>query len=142
MKMNNKGMTLVETMVGFMLMVIIMVTLTKIVKLSSELTASAADAKTTYEAFEKAYFNGYNYKTKDSKTAFRTTGNEIITDGAVELSEVVYDSTKKDYVKSTVDGTYSKILNNVVLWKIENILDMDIARMSTFRYYRKPVATE
>ncbi len=131
MKLNNKGFTLVEVMAGFSLLVVIMVSLVKIIKLSSELTTAAADFKTKTMSFYERYYSGKNYKADKDKPAFRLSKNAAnVVKGTITITE-----------KTSGDSLYSgemvsTVLTDVKIKKIENIYDSKISRIIVHRYVR------
>lgn len=128
MKMNNKGFTLVEVMAGFSLLVVLMVSFVKIIKLSSDLTNAAVEMRNNNTDFYETYYSGENYYV-NGKTAFRKTKENSI-NLSIEIKE--YSSGSFEEV---LDGS-SFVLNNVKIKKIENINDISMAKNSVFRYVR------
>ena len=59
MKLDNKGMTLVEIMAGFTLLVVLMTSFVKIIRLSALLTETAVDVRKNSNDFEKKYYDGF-----------------------------------------------------------------------------------
>ena len=155
--MNNKGMTLVEVMAGFMLLVVVMTSFIKIIDLSSKLTQISADTKKNRSEFEKKYYEGINYDVTytgggqtGTKKAFREQNNSVIPDfglgGDVFIAECTLDDSGKDFVERTdVDkniwtfGDDKKMkINNAEVIQIENLYDTSIARQKVIRYYIDP----
>ena len=135
MKMDNKGMILVEIIVGFLLLVVILTSFIKIINLSSELTAAAVDSKNDKLEFEEKYYNGVNYPVVNGSTtvnAFRETGNDIFGSDPIILKEVYKDSNGKFQDKGTVTVSF----DNIKLLLIENLNDKTISRMRIFRYVK------
>lgn len=131
MKLNNKGFTLVEVMAGFSLLIVIMVSLVKIINLSSELTAAAVDFKTKSMSFYERYYSGMNYKADNNSPAFRLSKNSI---NLVKETITITEETSSD---SLYSGQLVSIeLNDVKLKKIENIYDDKISRIIVHRYVR------
>ena len=136
MKMDNKGMTLVEIVVGFLLLVVILTSFIKIINLSSELTSAAVDSKKDKLEFEEKYYNGVNYTVSNGSTtvnAFRDTGTDVFGTDPIVLTEVYKDSNGKFQDKSTVTITF----DNIKLLLIENLNDKTISRMRIFRYVKQ-----
>jgi len=112
MKLNNKGMTLVEIMAGFTLLVVLMTSFVKIIRLSALLTETAVDVRKNSNDFEKKYYDGVNYKVNNNgeKIAFRDETNGTIIDKY--NSENPSDSKKSIYVnewyKDTVNGNFKE----------------------------------
>lgn len=130
MKMNNKGFTLVEVIAGFTLLVVLMVSFAKIVKLSTELTNSATDLKSKTNDFYKSYYNGMNYMAENNKPAFRISKNSANNlKISIEINEFNFENGEK-----TISDTYQ--LPKVHLKIIENINDKKIARLAIYRYVR------
>ena len=157
MKMDNKGMTIVEVMAGFMLLVVITVSFVKTVRLASELTTASVDSKNNSSEFNYKYYSGNNYKTtynKQSKDAFRDEASGILKDsGAVVeikisewhladdaengiFKEYQKDSTGK-FVENLATAGTPQLIKDMVLQKIENIYDSDMARIGVYRYVSK-----
>lgn len=157
-KMNNNGTTLVEVIVGFILLVVLLTSFVKIIDLSSRLTTAAVDARNNSSDFDKAYLTGYNYpvdvktgNTTTSKPAFRTStnwtaiaqGNIKITEWEKNLSngdfkEYHYDTSSKTYKSFTNSNSNlmsSITLNKTSIIKIENLYDNCMARSAIFRYF-------
>ena len=130
MKMNNKGFTLVEVIAGFTLLVVLMVSFVKIVKLSTGLTNAATDLKSKTMDFYKSYYNGMNYIAENSKPAFRISKNSANNlKLSIEINEYSFENGEK-----TISDTYQ--LPKVHLKIIENINDKNIARLAIYRYVR------
>ncbi len=154
MRMDNRGMTIVEGIAGFMLIVVLLTSFVKMIKLSSELTIASADAKQNSIEFNEKYYTGKNYKVKYNKTdvlAFREDTANIVEDDTGEMMIYIEewhlntDQTKGIYQEYTKNdqGVYSEntditqspwLLQNMVMRKIENIYDLSIARTCVYRY--------
>ena len=137
MKINNKGMTLVEVIVGFLLLVVIMTTFIKIINLSSELTSAALDSKKDKLEFESKYYDGVNYPVTNGSTstnAFRETGTDIFGDTPIVLTEVKKDNNGKF---QNNDNAVAISFTNIKLILIENLNDRTISRMRIFRYVKQ-----
>ncbi len=145
MNMNNKGFTLVEVMAGFSLLVVLMVSFVKIIKMSSELTTAAVDAKNMTLEFYNKYYSGenYYYNGNKNKPAFRLSKNNEDTVLDINGNPLVINISeyRPDDETSETDGASTELLNynlsNVKLKKIENIYDDTITKVSVFRYVRE-----
>ena len=134
MKMNNKGFTLVEIMAGFSLLVVLMVSFVKIIKLSSELTTAAVDAKTKTMGFYERYYSGKNYKIDKDKTAFRLSKNSNnVVKAEINIKEETDDNSQ--YTGERISTPI--VLKGVKLKKIENIYDSSISRIAVHRYVKE-----
>ena len=162
MRMDNRGMTIVEGMAGFMLIVVLLASFVKTIKLSSELTVASSDAKQNSIYFNEKYYTGKNYTVKyngKDVSAFREDASNIVEgdSGPMQINIVEWhlnnDPTKGVYQEYTKDnqGVYSEntsitaspwTLQNLVMRKIENIYDLDIARTCVYRYTRLPLDSD
>jgi Tfp pilus assembly protein PilE len=155
MRMDNRGMTIVEGMAGFMLIVVLLASFVKIIRLSSNLTIAASDAKLNSVEFNEKYYTGKNYTVKynkEDKLAFRDDSSNIVIneDGSIvdiyieewHLNADPTNGIYQEYTKNA-QGVYSKntsttsttwTLSNKVMRKIENIYDLSIARTCVYRY--------
>ena len=154
MKMNNKGMTLVEVLAGFTLLVVLVTSFIKIIKLSSELTSVAVETKNKNLEFEEKYYEGINY-TLDGTTnkAFRNGDSIYIKDKEGNIFNIyVYEMTQDDYKNKSFEKyssgkvTDSTVLDqnlfycdlsNIKLIQVENIHDTNIARNKVYRYLKQ-----
>ena len=154
MKLNNKGTTLVEITAGFLMLIVIMTSFIKIINLSSEMTNTATDMKTKNLEFEKAFRNGVNYKVTggsyNGQYAFREYDSMIlkrkVNDNSedyqiisVELTECQKDSSGS-FLKNPSATPIT--LSDVHIFRIENLKDTSMSRISVFRYarnYTKPI---
>lgn len=134
MKMNDKGATLVEITAGFLMLVVIMTSFIKIIKLSSEMTATAVKTKQNSVDFDETYYNGFNYKV-DKDYAFRTEETGAKLQVNVALTELKRD---ENGVLTKTDKKIS--LNNISIYQIENVKDLTKSRSKVFRYYYKEPA--
>lgn len=140
---------MVEITAGFMMMVIIMASFIKIIKLSSEMTEAAVDMKNNNLEFDRRYYTGYNYDV-DGGTAFISGSGETIEfqeNGAtvpIKLTEW-HKKTNDDYFEewykngdkfklSIPSGNKTIELNNIKLYHIENVRAKDMAKVSVYRY--------
>ncbi len=136
--MNNRGTTLVEITIGFLMLAIIMTSFIKIIKLSTEMTEDAVKTKDKNLLFEEKYYAGYNYIVDfngSSNYAFREDSNSILP-MTIELKPLKSD---KFFVNGAINNNNNEIgeaivLSNTKLKIIENYRDMEIARKSIFRY--------
>ena len=155
--LGNKGTTLVEVTAGFLMMAVVLTTFIKIIRLSSEMTATAVDTKKNNLEFEEKYYQGYNYKV-GSDTAFRsemTVKDTNNTDMAITLSEwhkqddgdyfvEWHEDTDGKFKRFKSDGTLLENISDddlkiipvdqLKLKRIENIRDMEMARKCIYRY--------
>ena len=144
--MNNKGSTLVEVTVGFLMLAIILTSFIKIIDLSSELTEKAVNTKKNNLFFEEKYYEGYNYPTgNDNKMAFRedfdlrTSDNKLV---VIQLKELKKNGDFFDQLKLGKIGTFESTdkyisvltLSNIHIKVIENVRDMNMARKKIYRY--------
>ena len=153
-KMNNKGMTLVEVVCGFLLLVVAITSFIKIIDLSAKLSSTAVTTKEKNLNFEELYYSGQNYKLKNKKVAFREYMEVIDTSTnaplAINLTEWHPDGKgyflewnkndkglmelhEKDSVGNPLTSV-SLLLKNTRLKRIENIYDTDATRVCVFRY--------
>ncbi len=136
--MNNRGTTLVEITIGFLMLAIILTSFIKILKLSTEMTEDAVKTKDKNLLFEEKYYAGYNYIVDfngSSNYAFREDSNSILP-MTIELKPLKSD---KFFVNGAInnnnnDSGEAIVLSNTKLKIIENYRDMEIARKSIFRY--------
>ena len=152
MNIDNKGMSLVEVLAGFLLLVVVMTGFTKIIQLSSKLTTISADTKKNNLDFEKKYYEGTNYQvdyksgnTTIKKYAFRENGSNVINGygkGNIFIAECKLNNEGSDFEKRNTetniwsfDPSEKMILSNVELIQIENLYDANIARQKVLRYY-------
>lgn len=133
MKTNNKGFTLVEVIVGFTLLVILVVSFEKIIKLSTNLTNSAIDLKRMTIDFYDRYYSGTNYYADNGKPAFRKSKNS---ENTVKLNIVIKEYSSEDNIE---DASPIKefALSNVKIKIIENLYDKNISRLAVYRYVRE-----
>lgn len=144
MEHDNKGMTLVEVVVGFVLLTIIVTSFIKIIKLSSEMTKNSVDILNRNVSFEEKYYDGKNYSV-GNKNAFKDTSTPTIS--IIEIREF-YKQTDGDYfeqwhpdengVFQPVSGNLgtSFVLPGVHLYTIENVNDTNVAKTRIFKYYK------
>ncbi len=136
--LNNRGTTLVEITIGFLMLAIILTSFIKILKLSTEMTEDAVKTKDKNLLFEEKYYAGYNYIVDfngSQNYAFREDGNSILP-MTIELKPLKSD---KFFVNGAINNNNNEIgeaivLSNTKLKIIENYRDMEIARKSIFRY--------
>lgn len=95
MKLNNKGATLVEVLAGFTLLVVLVTSFVKIIKLSSELTTAAVDNKKNSLEFEENY-----YKTTYTGTPVLPKSPDVL-----KISEIG-DITNPDELESYNGKSY------------------------------------
>ena len=158
MKMDNKGMTIVEVMAGFMLLVVVTVSFVKTVKLASELTTASVDAKNNSSEFNYKYYSGNNYTTtynKKTVSAFRDTASGIVQESGdkmkISITEwELNDVSDRDkglykeyqmnnegkYEETIPDSSKITLLPDVFIQKVENIYDTDISRTGVYRYVK------
>ena len=89
--MDNKGMSLVEIVAGFVVIVIAFASFIKIINLSSEMTQSSVDTRNANNELKEYYYNGY-YDSKDGVDVF-TAGNTV---SSIQLVEW-HKSSSGDY---------------------------------------------
>ena len=132
MKMGDDGFTLVEVIAGFTLLVVLMVSFTKIIKLATSLTDSAVDLRNKTDDFFENYYNGMNYYAENGKPAFRVSKNDAnYVNIPIEIKEYSSDSSSEN---TSPIKTFA--LSKVHIKVIENLYDKNIARLSVYRYVR------
>ncbi len=151
MKMDNRGSTLVEITAGFLMLVVVMVSFIKIINLSSEMTKTAIDIKSKNIEFDRRYYAGYNYNV-DGGAAFRVSGDGTTVSITMQLTEW-HKMSSGDYFEEwhekdgklqtfdkKADGTPLNgqviSISNIVLYRIENVRDKNMAKVNIYRYKR------
>ena len=149
MKNDNRGMTLVEVVAGFLLLVVVMTSFIKIIQLSSRLTTISSDAKSNNLEFEEKYYSGINYTVKNGNYAFRT-GDSVLVPGfgnnSIFIAECTIDTSVTDGIdfvertdkkdnKWTFDETKKTYVSKAELIRVENLYDTNISRLKVYRYY-------
>ncbi len=157
MRLDNKGMTLVEVLAGFTLLVVLVTSFVKIIKLSSELTSVAVETKNKSFEFEEKFYEGKNYPVSGSnKNAFREGSSIYVKDKEGNaFSTYIYEMTSEDYKNKNFDkyssgknsdplnpnleenGLFFSDLSNIKLIMIENVYDLSIARKKVYRYIKE-----
>ena len=61
MMLDNRGMGMVEIVVGFVLLAIVAASFIKIIDLSSDMTQKSVDVQNENNDIKKRYYEGYNY---------------------------------------------------------------------------------
>lgn len=114
-KGNNAGSTMVEVLVGFTLLMILMVGLTRLIKISSEMVFNTKDMINAQDSFAEEYYKG------DHGTLTKST----VSSDSLILKET--DSSGND----KADGVTITLLNA----KIEKFSD-DESELSLYQIYR------
>lgn len=93
LKMNNSGSTMVEVLIGFVLLMILMASIVGIINLSSDLQMEAKDILDVQEQFQKEI-----YKKPENWPAERIQKTQVLsgTDYTFILSETDEDGKAKD----------------------------------------------
>ena len=136
--MNNKGMSMVEVVVGFVLLAIVFTSFIKIINLASDMTESSIDIRKQNDDLKNAYYSGVD----KSENGIVLTSS-IVPD-TIKLKEWTkngdyYDGWHKssdgEFVRDEVDS-YECNLNNTSLYKIE---DLNNSNANTVYFFAKYV---
>ncbi len=137
MKLNNKGMSLVEIAVGFVLLVICIASFEKIINLSTEMTSTSIDSKNKRNVFKERYFDGDASKFHVETASQKIEGADDKIDIVIELKELSGAPGKDgdgklllNYIPST-----SILLDNVKIKKIENFNDNTMSKTAFIAKY-------
>lgn len=126
---NNSGTTMVELLVGFTLLMIIMTSIFKIIKVSTNMMYESADIKNDLSAFEAEYYKK-NYGIKGNQEDFLKKTNVSSTE-SVNFSFVETDKdgrVKNNGLKLSID--------DYELINIEIKNDINNLGISVFRFVK------
>ena len=143
-KLDNRGGSMVEIVVGFALLMIIIASFLQIIKLSSNMTMESVDTQEKLAALQDEFYGGVNTDSEsigDGTTKFVINpvagekSDDANANAPIQLIECDADGKIKDYYNATFN------LSHAVLYRIDsvdkNLLDLTVYRL---KYKEDPQA--
>ena len=137
MKLNDKGMTMVEVVVGFVLLAIVFAAFIKIINLASDMTQSSIDIRKQNDDLKKAYYSGVD-KSENGIVLSSTLIPKTIKIKEWTKNGDYYDGWHKnsdgEFVIESV-SSYECTLNNTALYRIEDLNNSNANAVYFFAKY-------
>ena len=135
--LNNKGMSLVEIVVGFVLIAILFGSFIKIIDLSSEMTQTSVDTRKNNNELKSRYYDGYNYNQNGKQVFSVDTGAQVSIQEWHKDGDYFTEWKKKasgEFEESTPTGIVIQ-LNNTLLHVITNKINPNSNSSDFFARY-------
>lgn len=160
MRLDNKGSTMVEITIGFLLLIILFASFIKIIDLSSQMTDYSIDVKNKNLEYEKMYYGieeksivDAGFRELDDIYIVTSGSNQNISDSSgTKLQIQICELNKDDFFAWVNDSTTNAwssaetsqilTLNNISLKRLENINDENASKIQIFKYVYTPPVVE